>query len=104
MYYVILDPGIHRQDVLDDLQSQGILAVFHYIPLHSSPAGLRYGRTADGMGVTNSIAERLIRLPLWLGISIEQQTRVVETLSDSVRHNARSTSHVKSVRHRGKCE
>lgn len=81
MYYILLAPDIDRQRVLDKLQAQEISAVFHYIPLHSSPAGLRYGRACGELPVTNSLSERLIRLPLWMGLSGEQQERVVEALS-----------------------
>ena len=77
MYYVLLAPAIDRKEVIQELQSKGITAVFHYIPLHSSPAGLRYGRTVGEMRVTDSASARLIRLPLWMGISDEQQVRVV---------------------------
>ncbi len=81
MYYILLPPDIDRQMVLDQLQAQGISAVFHYIPLHSSPAGLRHGRACGDLHVTTSLSERLIRLPLFFGLSGEQQERVVEALS-----------------------
>jgi len=84
MYYILLAPELDRRHVLDELKRQGILAVFHYVPLHSSPAGLRYGRTHGELSVTNALSERLIRLPLWMGISEEQQGWVVDSLSDAV--------------------
>lgn len=80
MYYALLAPDIDRQVVLDKFKSQGISSVFHYVPLHSSPAGLRYGRTHGELEVTNYQSERLIRLPLWVGITEEQQLRVVKIL------------------------
>ena len=43
MYYVLLESGIDRQTVLESFRAKGIASVFHYVPLHSSPAGLRYG-------------------------------------------------------------
>ena len=46
--------------------------IFHYVPLHSSPAGLRYGRAPGALPVTENIAERLVRLPLWVGLEPEQ--------------------------------
>jgi len=84
MYYVLLNASIDRHAVLGELRLQNIEAVFHYNPLHSSPAGRRYGRVHEKLGVTNMQAERLIRLPLWLGISEQQQDRVVEALQGAV--------------------
>jgi dTDP-4-amino-4,6-dideoxygalactose transaminase len=78
MYYVLLGEGVNRQLTLETLKNNGINAVFHYVPLHSSPAGQRYGRVHGGMQVTDRQSERLIRLPLWLGLTPVQQERVVE--------------------------
>ena len=80
MYYVLLAPGIDRQAVLNEFRRQSIATVFHYIPLHSSPAGLRYARVHGAMDVTNTQSERLIRLPLWFGITVEQQKEIVSIL------------------------
>ncbi len=82
MYYILLAPEINRQQVLNELNRQGVGAVFHYVPLHSSPAGRRYGRVSAELPVTDSIAERLIRLPLWVGITDEQLCKVVDVLTD----------------------
>lgn len=83
MYYVLLASEIERQKVLDSLKRHEIWSVFHYIPLHSSPAGKRYGRPHGDLHVTNQLSERLVRLPLWVGLSEEQQERVVEVLRSS---------------------
>ena len=80
MYYVLVAEG-RRQQVLDALKDHEIWAVFHYVPLHSSPAGIRYGRAHGSLDVTNSLAERLIRLPLWVGFTAAQQERVAEVLA-----------------------
>ncbi len=82
MYYILLPPWVDRQMVLSEMRRREIWAVFHYVPLHSSPAGLRYGRTSGELPVTDSVSKRLIRLPLWMGISYEQQVRVVDCLAD----------------------
>lgn len=68
MYYVLLAPSADREEVLARLTSEGIGAVFHYVPLHDSPAGRRYGRTNGNLTVTNDVASRLIRLPMWVGL------------------------------------
>ena len=84
MYYVLLAPEIDRQKVLDEYKRNDIVTVFHYVPLHSSPAGQRYGRANGALNVTNSSSERLIRLPLWVGITEQQQSKVVDTLNISL--------------------
>lgn len=81
MYYVLLAAGIERQAVLGELKRNGINAVSHYVPLHSSPAGIRYGRVSGSLDMTNRLSDRLIRLPLWVGITQEQQIRVVDVLT-----------------------
>jgi dTDP-4-amino-4,6-dideoxygalactose transaminase len=81
MYYILLAPGIDRQVVLDELKRKQIHAVFHYVPLHSSPAGMRFGRTHGDLSLTTSLSQRLIRLPMWLGLSDTQQQRIVDALS-----------------------
>jgi dTDP-4-amino-4,6-dideoxygalactose transaminase len=84
MYYVLLAPEIDRQGVLDSFKRNEIWSVFHYVPLHSSPAGKRYGRQHGDLTVTDQLSERLIRLPLYVGISKEQQDRVIDVLNSAV--------------------
>jgi dTDP-4-amino-4,6-dideoxygalactose transaminase len=84
MYYVLLAPEIDRKKVLDVFKRNDIWSVFHYVPLHSSPAGKRYGRVHGDLDVTNQQSERLVRLPLWVGLSDQQQDRVVDVLSRAV--------------------
>jgi dTDP-4-amino-4,6-dideoxygalactose transaminase len=80
MYYVLLAPEINRRKVLDEFKRNDIGAVSHYVPLHSSPAGLRYGREHGSLSVTIAQSERLIRLPLWVGLTEQQQNVVVDVL------------------------
>jgi len=80
IYYIILAPEIDRQAVLDELKRNEIGAVFHYVPLHSSPAGMRFGRAHGDLSLTASLSQRLIRLPMWVGLSQTQQQRVVDVL------------------------
>lgn len=84
MYYVLLAPEIDRQAVLKVLKENEIFAVFHYIPLHSSPAGQRYGRVHGSMNVTDTMSECLLRLPLWVGLTPDQQDRIIDVLTDAV--------------------
>lgn len=78
MYYVLLGDGINRQNLLDEFKRNSVLSVFHYVPLHSSPAGQRYGKTHGSLEVTNKQSDRLVRLPLWSGLTEEQQNQVVD--------------------------
>jgi dTDP-4-amino-4,6-dideoxygalactose transaminase len=81
LYYILLSPEIDRQNVLDALKQSEIHAVFHYVPLHSSPAGMRFGRGHGDLALTTSLSQRLIRLPMWMGLSETQQQRVCDVLS-----------------------
>lgn len=65
MFYVILDSLDTRTRLIAHLKAQDILPVFHYVPLHSSPAGRQYGRTGSAMTATDGLSERLLRLPLY---------------------------------------
>ena len=71
MYYVLLDSLDTRSRVIRGLREAAIHSVFHYVPLHSAPAGLQYGRVSGSMTHTDSVAHRLLRLPLWIGIETE---------------------------------
>lgn len=83
MYYVLLAPEIDRHKVIEEFKRCGIWSVFHYVPLHTSPAGRRYGRTHGSMEITDSHSIRLIRLPMWIGLDESKQTLVVEVLKRS---------------------
>jgi dTDP-4-amino-4,6-dideoxygalactose transaminase len=81
LYYILLNKGVDRDSVLSNLRNLNISAVFHYVPLHTSPAGKRYGRVSGTLKRTEDLSSRLIRLPLWYGITSEQQ----EIISDALR-------------------
>ncbi|NKK61373.1 dTDP-4-amino-4,6-dideoxygalactose transaminase [Rhizobium leguminosarum bv. viciae] len=84
MYYVLLDPEVERDVVLQQLRQRNIGAVFHYVPLHSAPAGRRYGRVCGSMEVTDAASSRLVRLPLWAGLTEQQQQLVVTSLESAI--------------------
>jgi dTDP-4-amino-4,6-dideoxygalactose transaminase len=71
LYYVILNDRITRDRLLEYLNERNINAVFHYVPLHDSPAGEKFGRVDGTMSVTNDMSGRLLRLPLWIGLAQE---------------------------------
>lgn len=68
MYYLLLPSLESRTAFMARMKDRGVSTVFHYVPLHSSPGGQRYGRAVGGMANTLATSERLVRLPLWIGV------------------------------------
>ncbi len=79
MYYLLLPSLSHRTAFMSRLKAQGVNTVFHYVPLHSSPFGLAHSRASGNIDNTTDISERLVRLPLWLGIE-DQQAEVIQMI------------------------
>ena len=67
--------------LLAHLRAAGVVGTFHYIPLDSSPAGRRYGRSSHELTVSRAFSERLVRLPLWAGMADTQIERVVAAVA-----------------------
>ena len=84
LFRVLLPARVERRDVLRELNLRGVNAVFHYVPLHSSPAGRRFGRTASPMDVTDHVSARLVRLPLWIGMGREVPAQVASELMATI--------------------
>ncbi len=84
MYYLLLAGPAERAQVIEDLDDRGINAVFHYVPLHSSPAGRRYGRPSGELPVTDNASERLLRLPLWADMPGETAGMVIDAVREIV--------------------
>jgi dTDP-4-amino-4,6-dideoxygalactose transaminase len=78
LYRLMLADRPARDRVIQTLAAAGISAYFHYVPLHSAPAGRRFGRVHGPMAVTDAAAERLVRLPLWVGMTPGDVERVVQ--------------------------
>lgn len=86
MYYLLLADLEQRTAFIEHMKAREIQCVFHYVPLHSSPRGREVGRTHGTLAITDSVADRLVRLPLWIGLD-EQLDRVVDaTLQFFNRH------------------
>jgi dTDP-4-amino-4,6-dideoxygalactose transaminase len=85
MYYLLLGDREARDGLIAHLDARGVQAVFHYVPLHSSPAGLRYGRVEGPLGVTDRASDTLVRLPLWVGMSDSDVERVAEGVESFLR-------------------
>ena len=81
IFYIITRSLEERSRLIDYLKQNGIVAIFHYVPLHSSPSGIKYGRTSGTMGVTDDLSNRVLRLPLFY----EMQKEVVKMVADSVK-------------------
>ncbi|MEM1247252.1 MAG: dTDP-4-amino-4,6-dideoxygalactose transaminase [Acidobacteriota bacterium] len=81
LYYVLVPQAEQRGRVLESLRDEGIDGIFHYVPLHSAPAGRRYGRVHGSMKVTDDASARLVRLPLWMQMTTDDQERVVSALA-----------------------
>lgn len=79
MYYVLLPDLACRTAAIERLNKVGVNSVFHYVPLHSSPAGRRFGKAHGELRVTDDIADRLLRLPMWVGME-EQQAEVIQAV------------------------
>lgn len=80
IFYVLLESGINRKHVLEEMNRNGVHALFHYVPLHSSPAGQCFGQVHGELKNTEQLSERIIRLPIWIGMSESDQERVVDSL------------------------
>jgi dTDP-4-amino-4,6-dideoxygalactose transaminase len=78
IYWLLAPDRQSRDRVIARLGEHGVRAQFHYVPLHSSPAGLRYGRVAGDLAVTTDVAARLFRLPIWAGMTRADVDRVCE--------------------------
>jgi dTDP-4-amino-4,6-dideoxygalactose transaminase len=81
MYYLLLQDVEHRDTFIEKMRQNDIDTVFHYVPLHSSPAGEKYGRTSGDMAVTDSVSSRLVRLPLWIDMTEDEIDRVIQATS-----------------------
>lgn len=72
MFYLLTRDAASRSALLAHLKAAGVHAVFHYVPLHASPAGRRFGRAAGALPVTENLADRLVRLPLFYNLGDDE--------------------------------
>jgi dTDP-4-amino-4,6-dideoxygalactose transaminase len=82
MFYVLLHDLAARTRLISHLKARGIHSVFHYVPLHSSPAGRKFGRAAGPMAVTDSVSNRLLRLPLYYGLTEVEAAEIVAAITE----------------------
>jgi dTDP-4-amino-4,6-dideoxygalactose transaminase len=81
MYYLIMKSLENRSDFINHLRERGVMAAFHYQPLHSSQAGTKHGRTLGELPHTQRAADCLVRLPLWAGMNRSETDQVVEAVT-----------------------
>jgi dTDP-4-amino-4,6-dideoxygalactose transaminase len=82
MCYVLVTEPAERTRLLSTFAARGINAISHYVPLHSSPAGRRFGRVSGSLDVTERVAEQLVRLPLWVDMTAEDVSAVVDGIAE----------------------
>ncbi|MDD1683357.1 MAG: dTDP-4-amino-4,6-dideoxygalactose transaminase [Methanoregula sp.] len=80
LFYILFNDQPERDQVMGRLKEAGILAVFHYLPLHSSPQGIRLGNKREDLPLTENLSGRLLRLPLYAGMTREQFAYVQDRL------------------------
>ena len=80
MFYLLFDSLEKRTKFISFLKENKIYAPFHYIPLHSAPAGIKYCKTATKMDVTNKISDALVRLPMYYDITENDIEKVINTV------------------------
>lgn len=80
MYYLVLNSLDDRSSFIEFMRNVGVSCVFHYVPLHASSYGEVCGRVADEMSNTQELADRLVRLPLWLGLEDMQRDVITKAL------------------------
>jgi dTDP-4-amino-4,6-dideoxygalactose transaminase len=88
LYYLLLSNLKDRTAFIEAMKQAEIHCVFHYVPLHTAPYGQGAARTHGALPVTENVADRLVRLPLWLGLE-EHQERVIATLNDYLKNRKR---------------
>jgi dTDP-4-amino-4,6-dideoxygalactose transaminase len=82
MYYLKCRDLEERTALISFLKSRDILAVFHYVPLHSAPAGLKYGRFAGEDVYTTAESDKLVRLPMYYKLTAEDQAKVIAAVRE----------------------
>ena len=82
MFYILFPNLEQRTAAIAHLKERGIQAVFHYLPLHLSPMGEKFGGKEGDCPVTESVSDRLLRLPFYTNMTDEDQQRVIEALKE----------------------
>jgi dTDP-4-amino-4,6-dideoxygalactose transaminase len=81
LYYILLNDLDTRTRLINGLKEKGIMGVFHYIPLHSSPAGVKYCKTSGRLPVTDKVSDTLLRLPLFYDLTDDNQQMICREIA-----------------------
>jgi dTDP-4-amino-4,6-dideoxygalactose transaminase len=81
LFYLVMPEPNHQTGLIDHLAEKKVGAAFHYLPLHSSPGGRRYGRMGGPCSVTEQVADRLVRLPLYTDMEAADVERVIDAVT-----------------------
>jgi dTDP-4-amino-4,6-dideoxygalactose transaminase len=90
LYYLILPTASARDAFIAAMRTEGIATSFHYVPLHSSPAGREFGHSAGDLPQTEQLSSRLVRLPLWTGLDRDSVARVIDVAGTALNNVASS--------------
>ncbi len=85
LFYLLAPEAAQRDALIQAMRERQVGTPFHYVPLHTSPAGLRYCRTSGRLPVTEDLSARLLRLPMYPGVSRDQE-RIISALQESISH------------------
>jgi dTDP-4-amino-4,6-dideoxygalactose transaminase len=86
LFYILLSNIDTRNVLMTHLQQHNIHAVFHYVPLHSSPMGRKFGYRASDLPITEELSGCLLRLPFYYDLTEEEQLRVVKYVTEFIEH------------------
>lgn len=92
IFYLILNSVQERDYLIYKLKEKGISASFHYIPLHTSPMGKRYGYKTGDLPVTEDLSHRLVRLPIYPGLTKMEQDYIIDTINIAMKQRAKVSS------------
>ena len=81
MYYLIMSDLEDRTRFIDSLKLEGVNCVFHYVPLHSAPQGKVSGKLHTSLPITDDFSQRLVRLPMWVGLMPEMKSLLSKILN-----------------------
>jgi len=84
MFYVITKSFKQRTELIKFLNSKNISSVFHYVPLHDSPAGKVFSRSSGNLEITNIISDTLLRLPLFYDLSEIEVNKIIKALKEFI--------------------
>lgn len=85
MFYLLLNSEVERDNLIQSLKEKGISSVFHYVPLHTSPMGLKLGYRKGELPVTEDISKRLLRLPFYNSLTSEEQDFVIKEIKSCLK-------------------